>query len=76
MSRIKNVTIRGAQEKTRTSTSLRLLVPETSASTIPPPGLYADFIMYPPCELMSSQESVVGVEKYELFIRSDHVFVS
>ncbi len=57
MSRIKNVTIRGAQEKTRTSTSLRLLVPETSASTIPPPGLYTDFIMYPPCELMSSQES-------------------
>ena len=28
----------GAQERTRTSTSLRILAPEASASTIPPPG--------------------------------------
>ena len=28
----------GAQERTRTSTSLPILAPEASASTIPPPG--------------------------------------
>ena len=28
----------GAQKRTRTSTSIRTLAPEASASTIPPPG--------------------------------------
>ncbi len=39
----------GAQERTRTSTSIRTLAPEASASTIPPPGQVSWSLRLSPC---------------------------
>ena len=56
--------VTGAREKTRTSTTVKSLVPETSASTIPPPGqvsIAADIRAPPPCQRRAPRRFHTGL---------------